>query len=147
MGKPISKEVADAYLRLIAKGMGLTEAARSVGVTSEAMRRRRIGDPTFAADFEECRAHAREQVEKVLYERALEGESWAVKTYLAAEDPDKYGTSRSVSVQVRGELEGRPVLERVAALQKELADRQALALGPAPEAAEPLPVLDAELVE
>ena len=133
-------ELRDAYLRLIAKGMKAGEAARSVGVSPQTVRNAVSADAAFAADLEEVRTFAREAVESVLYERALEGESWAVKTYLAAEDPDKYGTARSVSVSVRGELgggDGLPLLERVRLMETELRGRRALLDG----------VVDAEIVE
>ena len=132
-------DLRDAYLRLIAKGMKAGEAARSVGVAPQTVRNAASADAAFAADLEEVKTFAREAVESVLYERALEGESWAVKAYLAAEDPDKYGTARSVSVSVRGELgggDGLPLLERVRLMETELRGRRALLEG----------VVDAEVI-
>ena len=99
-------------------------------------------DETFASDVAECKAWAIEKVERVLYEKATDAEPWAVKTYLAAEDPDKYGTSRSVSVSVRGEFggdDGMPLVERVRLMQEQLASRElAVRAGD---------VVDAEVVE
>jgi len=131
--RKLNDDRKDEYLRLIGRGVGLLQAAEAVGVSSDLVRREARRDPVFAAEIEECRAFATEKIERVLYQKAEKGESWAVKEWLKGNAQDKYGTARSVSVHADvsfGGDEGAPLLERIAAMQVEVAGRrQALDVG------------------
>ncbi len=126
-----TKFTADArkqYLDHLRRGNLKFEAARKVGVSYRTVERRRADDDEFRAEESRALAEAREGVEKVLRDMALEGDLGAIKLWLQAHDRSTYGEKKQVEIDATPDalaLGQADALARVAELQAELARRTA----------------------
>lgn len=115
------------YLEHLRKGNLKFEAARLVGVSYRTVERRRADDEEFRLAEQHAMAEAREGVEKVLHQMALEGDLGAIKMWLTAHDRSTYGDKRKVEIDATPEavaLGQADALARIAELQRTLAERQ-----------------------
>jgi len=134
-----TQEKRDEYLSHLRRGNLKFEAARKVGVSYRTIERRRADDDEFRADESRALSEAREGVEKVLRDMAMEGDLGAIKLWLTAHDRSTYGEKKQVEIDATPEalsLGQAEALARVAELQTELAKRTARL------AEDELPVLD-----
>ena len=135
-----TQEKREEYLNHLRRGCLKFESARLVGVSYRTIERRRVDDDEFRAEEQRALAEAREGVEKVLRDMALEGDLGAIKTWLTAHDRSTYGDKKQVEIDATPDalaLGQAEALARVAELQTELAKRTARLA-----ADDELPVLD-----
>lgn len=133
------------YLQHLREGNLKMESARLVGVSYRTVERRRADDDGFRKDEEIALAEAREGVEKVLRDMALEGDLGAIKMWLTAHDRSTYGDKKQVEIDATPaavELSQADALARIAELQNTLEKRR-LAL----EADDSSEIIDAESEE
>jgi hypothetical protein len=153
----LTDEKVAKYLEARRTGSTRIEAARHIGVTPDALRRRRLADPVFAAQELDAEDDACDQLVRVMWDRAMAGDrvllmflaqnlSGGAKAATLAEKPrfrDMRSVQKSVVHSGTVELEAGPALERIKTLQATL-EARAKVKGPAELE---LPVLDAEVVE
>lgn len=93
------------YVALLAAGHMRREAARVLGVSWRTVADHMQADEEFREEVEEAEAQATETVEKVLFDRAKQGEPWAVKEWLAKRDKQRWGDKVDVDVTVSGTVD------------------------------------------
>jgi transposase-like protein len=116
------------YLALLRAGHGRINAARSLGISPDTVRRYARASEEFRESVAEAEEEAAEPVEAKLYEAALAGEPWAVTKWLAARMRARWG-EETRKVEVQHVLEAGPgmtaIAARVGALAAELEARRA----------------------
>lgn len=85
-------------------GCNMTQAARMAGVDRTTALKAKLRSKSFAAALAAIEPEPVEAVELTLYQRALAGESWAVKLYLRAHKPELYGERISVDLNLVSKL-------------------------------------------
>lgn len=137
-------EVRQQFLQCLREGMLKQAACEACNIGYRTFQRYMAADPEFRVEVEAALAYAREKVEHVLYEAALQGEPWAVKMWLSAHDKSTYGDRIQVEKTVTHEIGSS--LEAVLALREQLEERrQVLAANNTP--ALPAPPDDDEIYE
>ena len=128
--KPNTKftaEVRERYLDSLRSGNLKNESARLVGVGYRTVQRHRADSDEFREDEQQALAEAREGIEKVLYEMALEHDLGAIKIWLTAHDRSTYGDKTTIEIDATDkavELSQNVALSQVADLQKTLIERR-----------------------
>jgi hypothetical protein len=126
------EETRALYIDELRKGNLKMESARRVGVSYRTVERRRADDDSFRKAEEHALAEAREGVEKVLRDMALEGDLGAIKVWLTAHDRSTYGDKKQIELDATPNavaLSQADALAAVAELQSTLEKRrQALEL-------------------
>lgn len=120
------KAKQEAYLSHLRGGALKYEAARLAGIGYRTVQRRRAVDPDFVDEEREALAEAREAVEKVVYNSALQGDLSAAKMWLQAHDKSTYGDRRTVEVDATPaalEMSRNEVLAKLAELQATITGR------------------------
>lgn len=120
-------EKREEYLAELRKGNLKFESARLVGISYRTVERHMADDDDFAADVRRATAEAREGVEKVLHDLALEGDLGAIKMWLTAHDRSTYGDKSKVEIDASPaalELSRNEAFSRLAELQTTLAERE-----------------------
>ena len=122
-----TKEKRDEYLEQLRRGNLKMEAARRVDVSYRTVERRRADDDAFRKEEEHALAEAREGVERVLRDMAMEGDLGAIKMWLTAHDRSTYGDKKQVEIDATPaavELSQNDALARIAELQATLEQRR-----------------------
>jgi len=91
--RPLNEILKREFLRLFFenKGRNITLICWKVGISKRTYQLWRDKDKDFAEKVDEIRDYFRERVEEVLQQKALQGHTDALRFYLEAEDPGKYG--------------------------------------------------------
>ena len=120
----------DEYLARLEEGDRPMVAARTVGLSAEALRTRRDRDPAFIVRERDAEAIGSEPVEAALREAAINGNVQAAKEWLERRSEDRWAEKPKVvrHEQIIG-IEAGPRLERIAALMARLEERRALSAG------------------
>lgn len=95
----------EAYLEAIGNGLGKHDAARSIGVTRQAVWEHAKKDPAFAEAIAEAEMDACEAVEDVLYQTALKGNVKAIMYWLCNRCPERWQWRPKPSAEQTGNLE------------------------------------------
>ncbi len=114
------------YLRYLRNGNLKYESARLCNISYETVENRRRDDPEFKASEVRAMSEAREGVEKVLHDMAMQGDISAIKMWLTAHDRSTYADKRTVELDATPaalELSRNDAVARIAELQTELAVR------------------------
>ncbi len=117
----------DVYLDSLRHGNLKGESARMAEVSYRTVERRRRDDDDFAEDEKYAMMEAREGVEKVLYEMALDHDLGAIKLWLRAHDRSTYGDKTVIELDATPNalaLSQNDALAKVAELQITLAQRR-----------------------
>ena len=115
------------YLEQLRRGNLKMEAARRVDVSYRTVERRRADDDAFRKEEEHALAEAREGVERVLRDMAMEGDLGAIKMWLTAHDRSTYGDKKHVVIDASPAavvLSQNDALARIAELQSTLEQRR-----------------------
>lgn len=136
--RKFTPEKREQYLAELRKGNLKYESARMVGISYRTVERHMADDDEFADAVRRATAEAREGVEKVLRDLALEGDLGAIKMWLTAHDRSTYADKQKVEIDATPaalELSRNEAFSRLAELQATLEARQArmLANGSEPE--------------
>lgn len=117
------------YLQKLREGLRRTAAAKAVGITTKTIREHAKADPEFAAQIEQAEIDAVDEIEDVLYEKALGGHFQSIIFVLMNRRPEKWQDKRNTqppadtSPQQTSAL--KEILERLEA-QKEAANGRPL---------------------
>jgi len=122
-----TQEKRDEYLEQLRCGNLKMESARRVDVSYRTVERRRSDDDAFRKAEEHALAEAREGVERVLRDMAVEGDLGAIKMWLTAHDRSTYGDKKHVEIDATPaavELSQNDALARIVELQTTLEQRR-----------------------
>jgi hypothetical protein len=97
----------DAFLRLLAEGNSVGEAAAAIGVTRRTAYNWRADDAAFRQDWDEATETSIEKIESVLYKKAVGGDLLACIFLLKARRPEIY--NRKQVVAVGGDPDSPPI--------------------------------------
>lgn len=126
--KKFDEDRRATYLDSIRKGNLKFESARLVGVSYRTVQRYRNDDDGFRLEEEHAMSEAREGIEKVLYDMAMQGDISAIKMWLTSHDRSTYGDKQVIEIdatQAAVTMSANDALAAVANLQVELAERHA----------------------
>ena len=127
LARKFDEETRERYLQSLRSGNLKFESARLVGVSYRTIERRRADDDEFRVAEAHALAEAREGVEKVLHDMAMDRDIAAIKLWLTAHDRSTYGDKKTVEVDATpaalalGQAEA---LGRIAELQATLEQRR-----------------------
>lgn len=127
-----TKERKEKYLQQLRDGNLKLESARRVGVSYRTIQRHREADEEFREGERIALAEAREGVEKVLRDMALQGDLGAIKLWLRAHDRSTYGDKQTVEIDATPaalELSRTDLQAEIVKLQQTLAERAELLAG------------------
>lgn len=135
----------DEYISLILVGTGRHTAARKTGLSPSTVERFISVNPAFGRAVNMAEEEYVERIEQKLYDAGINGEPWAVKEVLSKRNSKRWGTvpqeiKVSHSVDIKGELNASPQMQRVSQILQDLNTR-ALMASTAPE------IIDAEIVD
>ncbi len=139
-----------AYLEMLRKGFGRYKAQDFIGSDRRAVRYYLEIHPEFRDEILAAEEEASEPVENVLYQRAIDGEPWAVKMWLQGRMYQRWGEKSVVKHEVSGTIEvtANNIIGELAELREKLLKRAALQLeAGAPAIEEEEDIMDAEVIE
>jgi hypothetical protein len=101
-GRPpkLAGEAGKKYLAALERGDLPHAAAKRAGVHMETVYRYRRSNPDFKTKEKWAMAAAREEIERVIYDLALQGDLSAAKMWLQAHDRATYGDRKTVEHDV-----------------------------------------------
>ncbi len=88
------------YLSLIRQGHGRQSAARAVGLAPSTLWRYALAHPEFARAIDEAEIEAAEAIQPVLYQKAREGQAWAVNKVLDNRLPHLWQDRRRPATEI-----------------------------------------------
>ena len=100
------------FLKLFSESLNVTLAANGAGVSRSVVYAHRVKSPEFAAQFEDAREEAIEQLEAAAYHRARSVSDTLAIFLLKAHKPDKYhervkGTNVNVDIDLSSLSDGQ----------------------------------------
>lgn len=101
-GRPpkLAGEAGKQYLKALESGDLPHAAAKRAGVHMETVYRYRRSNPDFVRKEKWAMAAAREEIERVIFDLALQGDLTAAKMWLQAHDRATYGDKKTVEHDV-----------------------------------------------
>jgi hypothetical protein len=128
MAPPVKfdEKLRSKYLDYLRAGNLKFESARLCGISHRTVQRRMNDDPDFAEAVSHAMSEAREGVEKVLHDMALQGDISAIKMWLTAHDRSTYADKKTVELDATPaalELSRNEAMARISELQLELEQR------------------------
>jgi hypothetical protein len=124
--RKFTPEKQDEYIKYLRGGNLKYESARLTGVSYDTILRRRKADPEFRDKEQHALAEAREGVEKVVFDMALQGDISAIKLWLSAHDKSTYSQKQTIEFDATPnavELSRNEAISKIANLQQTLAAR------------------------
>lgn len=102
MPRPFDADAKAAYIARLATGRQPLMAAEDIGFTWQTIRSHVREDPDFAEACQIAELRATEPIAEVMYDKALEGEQWAVKEVLHNRNPERWMDRKVVQQQLTG---------------------------------------------